>query len=209
MRKEHPAFIWQDIDKYPNKIFNTVNTSLAIKRLSMIAGVPLGENYVNTINSCRVLRNTIEHYEFNLDIKEAKGIIGRMVSLIFEFSKHHLDLNLEEEFRQDNRWKGLIDIYEFREAHSSIIEKQLKEDNKIVWECPSCGAKTFDIEQESCGLCGHQEQVVKCEICHEKYFESDTDEVMDVDYDEEGPISADRYRICYVCRDEAEKGFSI
>lgn len=170
LRRVHPAFMWQDVDKYLSSTANTVSVLKAVDRLTKIAGISLAEEAKKTLMDCKAIRDSIEHYEFQINFKEAQGIIGRMLSFIFDFSKQHLQLDLENIFRKDGRWESLIDIYEFWEAHSAIIEKRLEQEEKVVLDCPSCGAATFDVEESVCLLCGCKEDLVECNSCHENVF---------------------------------------
>lgn len=138
-----------------------------------------------SIRACRRLRNQIEHFAFTLKKKEAQGIIGRLLSLIFDFSKRHLELDLEAEFRRDHRWKALIDMVDFVEAHRKPIEQRLQESKTNVMECSACGALTFVVKDRQCSLCDHQEELFECEHCHGQFKES---EVASVDAEEYGSI---------------------
>ncbi|MCX5782142.1 MAG: hypothetical protein NT145_05510 [Elusimicrobia bacterium] len=204
LRRIHPAFVLEDIDKYPSLEANTVGVVKAIKRLGKIGNIYFDENSNDTVYRCKKIRDSIEHYEFQIEVKEAKAIIGRMLSFIFGFSKKHLDIDLEEEFRADDRWSELLNIYEFWEAHSKEIENQLIANKTHRCICPSCGANTFVIDDSKCAICCHCEQMIKCDHCGEYVFESEVQEFNDVDYDEGGPISCVTIKICNNCVKENE-----
>lgn len=199
LRRIHPAFIYQDIDKYQSPEATTITTDKAIERIFKFAGIVLGEDSKRTITSCRKIRNAIEHYEFELNPKEAKGVIGRMLSFIFDFSKKYLELDLEGEFRKDDTWKALIEIYEFWEAHAATIEKRLSEENKAIDECPSCGAATFDLSESKCLLCAHYEDQIECDRCHNLVWESDTQTFEGIEGDEDSGAYHYSYTICNSC----------
>jgi len=180
LRCIHPAFIWQSVDKYPLEA-HTVDTNTAVKRLIKIGSISLDEEDQQTISACRKFRNKVEHYEFELNTKETEVVIGRMLSFIFNFSDKHLGIDLEEEFRSDDTWKTLIEMYEFWEAHHIRVEKQLEGEGKCIIECPSCGAMTFDLEAEKCALCDHAETVTKCDICNTEVPDSEIEAHGDAD----------------------------
>ncbi len=204
LRRVHPAFIWEKIDKYPSTEAYIINTNSAVRRLVRLANLSFTEDSRKTISACKKIRDSIEHYEFRLDFAEARGIIGRMLSFIFDFSKNHLGLDLETEFRADDRWGKLIEIYEFVEAHGDLLEKHLSENNKYTRDCPWCGAMTFDVTESKCVLCGHAEPLVQCSACEEWVLESEIESHVEVDYDMEGPTSATSFTICERCIDEYE-----
>lgn len=199
LRRMHPAFIYQDIDKYKSPEAATITTDKAIERVFKFAGIVLSEDSKRTIISCRKMRNAIEHYEFEINLEEAKGIIGRILSFIFDFSKKYLELDLEGEFRKDDTWKTLIEIYEFWEAHAATIEKRLSEESKATDECPSCGAATFDLSESKCLLCNHYENKIECARCHNLVWESDAQAFEGIEVDEDSGTYHYTYTVCNRC----------
>lgn len=204
LRRIHPAFMWQNIDKYPLKESNTVSLIRAVYRVTKLTNTPLSEESIITITRCKKFRDLIEHYEFQIVSKEATAIIGRMLAFIFNFSKRYLELDLEKEFKNDDRWSKLVEIYEFWEDHSKTVEKELEEKKIATCECPSCGAMTFIIDKSKCAICGHYENMVNCDECDDLVLESDIEEYEEVDYDEEGPCSCYIIKICKNCREKHE-----
>lgn len=175
LRREHPALIWERVDDFACMDARTVGAETAALRLNKICGILLPKGTRETLYVCRQLRNRIEHCEFQLNKDEARGIVGRLLSFIFDFSKTYLQLDLEEEFRKDHTWDALIEIYEFRQAQSVIIQKKFSEEEIPSETCPSCGEDTFNLDEDTCALCGHHEQHIECDYCHRDYFESEID----------------------------------
>jgi len=172
IRKAHAAFIWENVDKYPSSAAQTIGTDRAVSRLLNLAGIALPDDSKKTLSACRRIRNSIQHFEFEIEPTEARAIVGRMLSFIFSFARSHLELDLETDFRGDDRWSTLIKIYEFWKAHSETLEEQLSKEGKSVCACPSCGARTFDLSCMKCALCGHMEDRVECGLCGEMVWES-------------------------------------
>ena len=199
----HPSFIWENIDKYPSSTALKISTDKAIDRLLRLGNIQLPVNQISTIKACKGLRNNIEHYEFEYDEKEAKAIIGRILSFIFDFSDRYLGLHLHEEFKKDDTWNALIDIYEFWEAYGQVLGKQLSEQGRQIVDCGLCGAQTFDIEKSCCELCGNRDDQVECNKCHEIVLESYADEIeyIEGDSDMESPA----YSTVTICKDCLEK----
>lgn len=197
----HPAFVWEDIDKYPSRDARTISPDISMHRLMAIGGIPLSEKARSTIASARRWRNDIEHYEFSIDFDEAKRVVGRLLSFIFDFAKRHLSLDLEAELRKDKRWAELIKFAEFLQAHTETVELQLKEEGCDVINCGSCGATTFRMDSNKCALCGHIENLVQCESCKEIVFESDTETIEFFDGDEDG-VYGGEYITCRTCLEE-------
>jgi len=198
LRKIHPAFIWVNIDKFPSSSSQIVGTEKAINRLLNLEGIALPEESIKTLRICRKIRNSIEHFEFEIEIKKARIVVGRMLSFIFSFAKYHLGLDWENDFKKDRKWNALLSIYEFWEAHSETLEKQLMEDGEDICECPSCGAFTYNLSTPECALCGHFEERVICENCNEEFWESETETFEGVDGDESG-VYEFRFTTCRNC----------
>jgi len=195
VRKIHPAFIWENVDKYPVPAAQTIGTDKAVSRLLNLAGIALPDKLKKTLSACRRIRNSIEHFEFEIELKEARAIVGRMLSFIFTFARSHLKLDLETDFKQDDRWSALIDIYEFWEAHGATLEKQLSEEGKSLCDCPSCDAGTFDLSVMECAFCGHVEEQIECEACHEMVWESETETLETLAAD----MKPESITICQTC----------
>ena len=201
LRRVHPAFVWDLVDQYPSPAARTVGVERAIARLSTLAGVTLSESSKKTLAAARTFRNNIEHYEFDLEPKEVRAVLGRLLSFVFDFAKQHLDLDLEAEFRADARWRALVDMAEFWQAHGEQIEEHLAKSGVPHRDCPACGADTFDLSQSSCALCDHAAEVVVCDRCHEPVWESDT-ETFSYDGDPAGHHrGSDSTTICRSCLD--------
>lgn len=205
IRRIHPAFMWENIDKYPSLQAQTIGTNRSVSRLWNLESIALPEDSIKTLKICREIRNSIEHYEFEIEFKKARVIVGRMLSFIFYFSKSHLGLDLEADFKRGRRWSALIEIFEFWEAHRDTVERQLLESEENVCECPACGAITYDLSEEECAFCGHYEERVECEICHETIWESDAETIEVLDGDEESGLHGYNFTICYTCRKKKEE----
>jgi len=169
----HPAFLWKDIDKFPSAKANTVNTIEAVNRLNNIGNISLPEAQIKTIEWCREIRNRIEHYSFEIGITESKVIIGRMLSLVFDFTNRYLDYNLENELKTDDTWDQLIDNYAFFIEYVKSLEKRLQDEKREVISCPICESVTYDIQKNECLLCEFSGEVATCDCCGNRFPSSD------------------------------------
>lgn len=152
----NPAFVWENVDKYPSLEARTVTVNTAISRLTKIAGVALSNRDKDKLRSLRKTRNAIEHYEWSTTESEARLIVGNALSFAFDFAKRELTKDLSEEFKEDDTWDVLIDeLYEFARAHGARIEAQLQKEGKHPVCCESCEELTVPLFGGSCELCGH------------------------------------------------------
>jgi len=169
----HPAFIYSNVDKFPNREAHTVDLITAKKRLLKIAEIDL-KKYDKVINEVKELRNTLQHFDVQYPLNKAKNIICRILSFIFYFAETHLDIDLEQEYRADDTWKSLVNIYDFWAEHVSIVEKRQDDDqNVLCCECPKCGAITFDVFEGECAFCEHTKETYYCYRCGQYHFDFD------------------------------------
>jgi len=170
LKRIHPAFMWSNVDKYPNKDAYTVTLGEAKQRLARIGGVVFSRKHLDNIESIKKLRNEIEHYEFEINENLASTYIGRMLSFIFWFSSEHLDLDWESEFKRDDTWSALINIYQFFEEHIAVVEERMFKEKRNVGECAECGAYAFDFDEGQCEMCDEKKEVEICENCGGQEF---------------------------------------
>lgn len=156
----NPAFVWENVDKYPNLEANTVNVNTAISRLKNIGAVMFSEKDENNIRSLRKTRNAIEHYEWRTTEKEAKVIVGNALSFAFSFAAEQLGIDLAADFKQDDTWRSLIEeLYDFVRVHGARLEAKLRENGEYPSCCDACGELTVPMRGGSCELCGHWQVV--------------------------------------------------
>jgi Zn finger protein HypA/HybF involved in hydrogenase expression len=168
----HPAFVFKDVDKYPSSNAFTVGAELAVKRLQKIGHLVFSEDDLKAITSAREKRNEIEHYEFSIENKEAKVLVGQALAFILKFSETELKLEWSALCFENNKWYVLYQYKEFYESLLTTTNEKIDNEEIPVLECPSCHNETFDIEQEYCLLCGHKEEVLECVRCQSPYLYS-------------------------------------
>lgn len=155
----NPAFIWENVDKYPNLDARTVTANTAILRLKSIGKVKFSETDEKNLHSLRKTRNAIEHYEWETSEKEAKIILGHSLSFAISFAQDELKIDLSSEFRSDDTWAILLgELHEFAKAHGARIEARLNKGNGSIC-CDECGELTVPIWGGSCELCGHWQSI--------------------------------------------------
>jgi len=156
LRQINPALIWENIDKYPSLAARTVTVEKAIHRLVSIGNVPIEDRDKETLLACRNLRNAIQHFEFEIPEKEAKVILGKVLSFVFSFASTELHVDLDEDFKDDDTWLMLVEqFYEFAREHGPRISELMIKMGGPVGSCSYCGQDTVDLIFERCNLCGN------------------------------------------------------
>lgn len=159
LRQVNPAFVWENVDKYPSLDARTVTSDGAISRLKNICGLTFSATDERNLRSLRLTRNAIEHYEWRMTETEAKVIIGTALSFAFSFASEHLNLDLAAEFKEDDTWRQLLwELWDFMRVHMERLENQLRDSGVLTFCCDECGASTVT-SSGSCELCGHWQNI--------------------------------------------------
>jgi len=175
LRQTHPAFVFDNIDKYQSNDVFTVGAEKALKRLQKICNIQFSKEEINAINTAREKRNEIEHFEFSISEHEAKAVVGQMLSFIFRFADEHLNLNWKAVHLKDVKWVVLRQYTEFYDDLISKAQEKIDAGDIHVIKCTSCHNETFDVGREKCLVCGHEEAVLECKRCNESYIYSSCD----------------------------------
>ena len=172
LRQVHPAFVFENIDKYPSPDAFTVSAKTALERLQKIGNVAFTKEDIRAISAAREKRNQIEHYEFSVGEQEAKALVGQSVSFIFRFSENHLDLDWQKDHLKNKSWWVLREYTELYQDLLHVANEKIEAEELVVIDCTSCQNETFDIDAGKCLFCGHEEEVLDCKWCKSPYIYS-------------------------------------
>lgn len=160
LRRINPAFVWENVDKYPDLKARTVNVHSAISRLKSIGQVQFSTTDEGSLNSLRTTRNAIEHYEWEASEKEAKIIVGHALSFAIVFAQDELVTDLSSDFKSDDTWTTLLnELHEFATSHGARLEARLRAKGEYPTCCDECGALAVPMWGGSCELCGHWQAI--------------------------------------------------
>lgn len=173
LRNIHPAFVLEDVDKFPSTKARTIAASKAEERLEKIGNIEFDEADKAALKTVRETRNEIEHYEFKFNEDESKIVVGNILTFIFKFSSSELDLNWSRRRIEDPRWVKLNEYASFFEAQKAYLLEMTQNEEIDTIECPICRFVLFDVDKNACLLCGHHENVLYCSSCHEPFLYSD------------------------------------
>lgn len=160
LRRINPAFVWENVDKYPSLEARTVSVDTAISRLKNVGKVQLSADDERSLKSLRTTRNAIEHYEWRASEKEAKIIVGHGLSFAIGFAHDELGVDLSADFKSDDTWNMLRnELYEFSKAHGARLEARFRAKGEYASCCDECGELTVPMRGGSCELCGHWQSI--------------------------------------------------
>ncbi len=156
LRRIHPAFMFEDVDKFPSLDARTVGAERALMRLKSISGYLVRDSDAQLMRDLRRTRNAIEHAEWHTTLAEAKAIVGAALSFAIDFAKSELDRDLSYEFRREDTWGQLLtELHEFAAAHARRLAANAGVDQVNMMTCDVCHHETLDRLEQSCPLCGH------------------------------------------------------
>lgn len=160
LRRINPAFVWENIDRYPSLHARTVTVDVAISRLKSIGNLSFKAEDERNLKSLRATRNAIEHYEWHTSEKEAKVIIGSALSFAFFFAHEELEIDFSSDFKGDAIWGMLLEeVSTFAHSHGKRLEENLRAKGEFPSCCDQCGELTVPIHGGSCELCGHWQAI--------------------------------------------------
>lgn len=160
LRRINPAFVWENVDKYPSLEARTVTVDTAISRLKSVGKVQFSADDERSLKSLRTTRNAIEHYEWRASEKEAKIIVGHALSFAIGFAHDELGVDLSADSKSDDTWNMLrSELYEFSKAHVARLEARFRAKGEYASCCDECGELTVPMRGGSCELCGHWQSI--------------------------------------------------
>ena len=127
--------------------------------------VKIGKSIVSDAKKLKLLRNKIEHYEFELNINETQELIGKLIYDLIIFDKKHLDIKLNEHL-PSALWSTLDHL---SKAYELKVESAISEAGKTgreIFICYSCGNNTQvvseDGEKAICVYCDNWQIMGEC-----------------------------------------------
>lgn len=171
-----------------------VANALDLARLERckVTGTPfVDQEFIEDIEWLKALRNNIEHFHFELEPKDVRLCLGRIVRRAEEFADDFSLFGLSDQVEQENAelFELLVDEYEHRlkEALHEVEESRSvafrgvrhKHRGEVEWDvftCPECSEITMIPAEQSdtgyrCSFCGNEyndDIPVACDCCGEK-----------------------------------------
>jgi hypothetical protein len=138
LRREHPALIFKEVRDAAIPTARTVDFEESIARLQACANVTLSEESKNLLRSAQRMRNVLEHYEFEIDLRQAQSIIGRLSEFTYCFMEDELGERLEDHLSSEV-WGRMQDL--------RAIAKRLKAEETANWQRRAAKYVDFSDEQ--------------------------------------------------------------
>lgn len=194
----HPLLIYKNpYSKNINEDTQTVGLWETINFLENDSKEKINKSFMQDLKYIKKLRNKIEHYQFDLNIKDVENTLGRLMNAIIEFDTIHSDYkifspeNIEDYIDEKsfntfkklaNDYKSKLDIAKEKsdEILGSLYEAITQGENiPKIYDCPECQNENLLIPNESsttgfkCSYCGNEgsnEIEIKCDICESEFI---------------------------------------
>lgn len=148
-------------------------------RILQNAGHDLQKDLVADLEWLKKLRNDIEHYSFDMDIRAVRQAIGRILRATSDFA-HAASLTPLEESVQDEHKEmltTLLDEYTEQLSNAQADAALHAGDRGDVTYCAQCGEQYVAVLEDQglkCYFCDEIEPLLECAVCAETYRESET-----------------------------------
>ncbi|MBS2023595.1 MAG: hypothetical protein JST92_14425 [Deltaproteobacteria bacterium] len=123
LRRAHPAFVRSNIQDAAADA-RTVDFIEAVSRLKTVADCPLSGSDEALLRRAQKVRNQLEHYQVEMNLDQARTLVGELAEFVFLFMRDQLQENLEEHV-SPRVWERLQDL--------RAIAKALAEAKRKAW----------------------------------------------------------------------------
>jgi hypothetical protein len=121
LRREHPSLIFMKVEEMAKDDSKTVDFDTTVARLIGCTDWKFNENDLRFLRSAQKLRNKIEHYHFEMNLRESETIIAKLCEFIYLFLHNELDTHLEQYLE----WEAWNRVQELRAIAAKIREEEI------------------------------------------------------------------------------------
>lgn len=190
LRREHPSLVFKKVEHHKE----TVDFTDVQARLTACAGISFSETDTRALRNSRELRNSIEHYEFDMNLHQAERVVVELTVFLESFFGNHLGTSLEQQLPLVV-WRRLLRLKEVVEARRNswparaaafqnvsddvlkglaapVYEKKIGYVDPELLECVECNRDSVAVMSDSdIGLCTRLEcravsELSWCRSCH-------------------------------------------
>lgn len=215
----HPLLVYRDPFKRDLRSAQTIGLWEALAFLEN-DGKVINPGLRKDIEWMKALRNSIEHYQFSMDLDEVEEALGRLMRAVAQFSHDNGFVDLEERIHADvlvifqrlaktysERLESALEkVEEARaEAFRGVRPKEYGEVDWCVYRCDECGQDTMIPDDDSstgyrCTFCFETESgsiEVGCGVCGDSWPKDDM-------YFEDWEGNGEKIHTCPRCRRDPE-----
>lgn len=164
--QEHWIYVFQDMnqadeDKFKSGDFKSVNSKTSLERLEKFCNIDLDQKQKKSIETLRKIRNQVEHYEVQNEIRYIESMTNQNISIVIEIisSKYDIkdfsdsEINLFDKIKENLR----ILSKHFEEAiNLAKVKIKSLELSEFIVHCPSCSEECYIRNENMCYLCDYE-----------------------------------------------------
>jgi hypothetical protein len=200
LQKDHVALVWARLDGH-DAPHRTVTLGMAVDRLSRWCGVPISTSEKAVIERVSEWRNSVTHWEFDLDTKLLQVQLAALLAYLDDFFRLQLDVSLSRRLGRQ-LWQSVIRLENFADKLRITALKRIESEhpNANVGYCEQCGSDTrVELDETyECYVCGDSGGFFTCNRCGESR----------PDYERDGSLDLGLCTACVgrmQCADEADE----
>jgi hypothetical protein len=174
--KSHPLLIYKN--PFSKKIDSEITIGLwdAIQFLRN-EGRSISADLLKDLEWIKRLRNDIEHSRFEMDVRDVRRTLGRLIRATEELNGELNLIQLADHIDAElfDTYDTLADEYRSTLAHARTEAVEESEDGE-VFDCGICGESATAVREDgsySCRFCGESEEIVHCFHCEESFRRSE------------------------------------
>jgi hypothetical protein len=147
LRREHPVLVWENVDRQKY----TVSLRLAVARITGPLGIELTPKELAAIEKAQRWRDLMIHYEFELNVLEAKAVYSRLFEFVTTFHATHLGGELHasidpelwpKEAELINYFRSEFVVYNGTDVHKTIPSRSRSWTRRGFASTPWTGSRT-------------------------------------------------------------------
>jgi hypothetical protein len=174
--KQHPLLIYDKPTSQPIEKANTINVWSAILILEN-AGFVIDKGLRSDLEWLKKLRNSIEHLSFDMDVKEVRSTLGRLLRAAADFIETTGLPPLATEIARDCTpvFNELLDEYLEKLANARADARREAGEGDPTY-CTMCGEQDVAYLEDGaivCAMCDERERIRHCFNCEQPYRESE------------------------------------
>jgi hypothetical protein len=124
LRREHDSLIFVKVEEAGSSDAITVNFKQVVDRLTSIAKIDL-RPHMTTLQQGQRTRNRLEHYAFELDLKDTQEIVGNLCGFVYVFMRDELGDDLATHLKGDV-WSRVQDLRAIAQAIEAKRQEEWK-----------------------------------------------------------------------------------
>lgn len=193
--RSHPLLIYKNPFAKNLEKERTIDLSDAMQFLRN-EGKNIDRKFAEDMDWLRSLRNSIEHFQFEMDTNAVRLTLGRLTRALDEFNAHFDEFEIRDHVSAANLkiFEDLSDQYKEKIRQAEARAREIADGGKVecCWDCFS-DAAALQGNSWVCQYCEFNDEIITCSVCGEETRRS-----LGKVWNDEDPAHVEY--ACYDCR---------